>query len=1073
VPVTQRPLIARADELRTLTACLDEAAGGQGGCVLVAGEAGIGKTRLLEALSDQGRVRGFRVAWGRAWESADAPAFWPWREVLAELRAERAASDVGRADPMAGLDDKASAPAAALERARLFDDVRGFLDDIARRTPVLILLDDLHAADASSLVLAEFLARRMRDTRVLLAGSHREHEARRNPELALLIGRLARLGRVLLPKRLDAGQVADLVVNELGVSQPELVRMVHDASDGNPLFVREIARLLAARGRVDVVPGGVQIVLRERLATLSAATAVLLQTAALVGREFSVALVAEVAGLLPEVVADALAEAEAAALIEPASASAYRFVHGIWTEALIEAMSPAQRQRGHVRVADALERRHGQAPDAPYTAIAQHFLAGGASVAERAWRAAEMAAMRADGRLAFEDASQLYQSALATLIESAPEDLDSRLRLTLRLVAAHRRAGHVEAAWHACQSAAAWARDIGRPDILAEAALVWGAEFAPGEVDARHVALLEEALATLPEGDSALRARVLARLAAAEQPAPDPSGPVARAREAVAMLDRVAEPAARLPVLNAAAEAVLCYVPPRERLLLDEEVSALATAASDWPAMIQAKVRLAFAHVENGDPVASERAVAAVLGLADNFPESRLRWLAMFLGSMRSLYTGRFAEAAATEDKVAALLLDNPDSEAARALAIRKLARMATQTDTENLQDAVQATLPYAPVGSEGALLLTTWARVQSSHTEDAGRGLAQLSPTAIDTVLHDPALGLVLAETIRAAQHRELATLALQRLVGLAGRPVMLTLIGYALWDLADRVLLGLASLLARWDEADAFAASGEKLAVQIGARPFLARLRLDWARSLRARGSQSDRAHHLATQALDDAQAMGMPGLLTAAQAFLATRDQSKDGSPSPSSSLPTSAPSSPSAPHASRDASEATRDGEDWIFRGAGESCRLRDSRGARILSILLARPGQDIHVLDLTSDPGAVDGGDAGEILDAQARRDYQARLVELQGELDEATTWNDAGRVQELAREKEQLAVALAEAMGLGGRARRAGSAVERARVNVQRRIADAIARITKQAPALGRHLTISVRTGVFCAYTPH
>jgi hypothetical protein len=339
--------------------------------------------------------------------------------------------------------------------------------------------------------------------------------------------------------------------------------------------------------------------------------------------------------------------------------------------------------------------------------------------------------------------------------------------------------------------------------------------------------------------------------------------------------------------------------------------------------------------------------------------------------------------------------------------------------------------------------------------------------------------LGLVLAETITAAQHRELATLALQRLGGLAGRPVMLTLIGYALWDLADRVLLGLATSLGRWDEADAFAASGEKLALQIGARPFLARLRLDWARSLRARGDESERANQLALNARDDAQAMGMPGLMAAAQAFLRGPDRPNDGLPSSSPPSPTtSASASSSALSPALDASEATckRDGEDWIFRGAGESCRLRDSRGAQMLDVLLSRPGQEIHVLDLTSasgaSPGAVDGGDAGEILDARARRDYQARLAEVQDALDEATAWNDAGRAQALTREKEQLTSALAEAMGLGGRSRRMGGAAERARVNVQRRIADAIGRITKQAPGLGRHLAINIRTGLFCAYTP-
>jgi hypothetical protein len=439
------------------------------------------------------------------------------------------------------------------------------------------------------------------------------------------------------------------------------------------------------------------------------------------------------------------------------------------------------------------------------------------------------------------------------LATSAPSDLDNRLRLTLRLVAACRHAGRAEEAWHVCQTAAGWARGLGRSDILAEAALTWGAEFSAGVVDSRHVAMLEEALQGLPSGDSALRARVLARLAAAQQPAVDPSGPVAMAREAVAMVGRLRDTPARLPVLNSASAAVLCYVPPDERLLLDE-------------------------------------------------------------------------------------------------------------------------------------------------------------------------------------AQ-------ALDRLAVHAGRPLMITLVGYAMWDLADRILLRLASFLERWSEVDRHARAGQGLAARLGARPFAARLCLDWATSLRSRGvaraDDRERALALARRARADGEELAMPGLVAAADAFLA-HDRT----------------ASRSSAHA--EVARASRDGEDWLFHGAGDTCRLRDCRGAQILAELLARPGSDIHVLDLvaarTASDARVDAGDAGEILDAEARRSYRDRLAEIGAELAEAESWNDTGRTGLLTEEAAQLRHALAEAVGLGGRRRRAGEAAERARVNVQRRLADALRRIGNMAP---------------------
>jgi hypothetical protein len=166
--------------------------------------------------------------------------------------------------------------------------------------------------------------------------------------------------------------------------------------------------------------------------------------------------------------------------------------------------------------------------------------------------------------------------------------------------------------------------------------------------------------------------------------------------------------------------------------------------------------------------------------------------------------------------------------------------------------------------------------------------------------------------------------------------------------------------------------------------------------------------------------------------------------------------------------------TREADYWSITGAGESIRLRDSRGLAVLAQLVAEPGRDFHVLDLstTAADDPIDAGDSGELLDREARAAYQDRLRTLRAELDEAESWNDAGRRDRLQREVDALTTELSGAIGLGGRDRRAGRAAERARVNVQRRVADALRRITDAAPALGKHLQSTIKTGSFCSYLP-
>jgi adenylate cyclase len=178
---------------------------------------------------------------------------------------------------------------------------------------------------------------------------------------------------------------------------------------------------------------------------------------------------------------------------------------------------------------------------------------------------------------------------------------------------------------------------------------------------------------------------------------------------------------------------------------------------------------------------------------------------------------------------------------------------------------------------------------------------------------------------------------------------------------------------------------------------------------------------------------------------------------------------------------------REGEYWTIRYDGASFRLRDSKGLHYIARLLGHPEQEFHALDLvqlgrpeggaalarSADEALAAGlGDSGAVLDASAKSAYRQRLEELRGDLSEAESFHDNGRVARLQDEIEFLSRQLVAAVGLGGRDRRTGGASERARVNVTRAIADGVKRIREHSPALARHLDAAIRTGTFCVYRP-
>jgi hypothetical protein len=268
------------------------------------------------------------------------------------------------------------------------------------------------------------------------------------------------------------------------------------------------------------------------------------------------------------------------------------------------------------------------------------------------------------------------------------------------------------------------------------------------------------------------------------------------------------------------------------------------------------------------------------------------------------------------------------------------------------------------------------------------------------------------------------------------------------------------LAVAQGRFEAADEHFAKSVELARRMDARPWFARIVLEWLEAAPRGGTASKRALSLLDEACTTASQLGLKQLEERlAQCRSSTARNEK--------------PTAAGLPAVSY--FQVSPDGDVWVCECEDTSFRLRDSRGMQMLARLVAAPGREIHVLDLMGANRAdqpVDSGDCGVALDEQARRDYRRRLESLREQLEEAEGRHDVAGAEAAREEIEQLSAELSRAFGLGGRARRTGSNVERARVNVQRRLKHAVERIARECPAAGMHLNWAIRTGSFCSYRP-
>jgi tetratricopeptide (TPR) repeat protein len=881
--------VGRERELAELLGGLDDAFAGRGRLFLLGGEPGIGKSRLAEELIAHAAGRGARVLVGRCWEAGGAPAYWPWVQSLRAYVRE-AEPDALRAQLAAGAADLAQivpelrerfpdlpappSPGSEAARFRLFDAAAEFLRRASASRPIVLVLDDLHAADAPSLLLLRFLARQLGSTRILLLGAYRDVDPIPGQPLTEMLMEVA---REPVTRRLALGglserevvQYVELTASEIASS--ELVAGLHAETEGNPLFVGEIVRLLAVEGITAeatrevrlAIPQSVRDVIARRLSHLSEECNRMLVLASVVGREFAVDALARIGGIPEDELLDLLDEAMGARVVSdlPAGTARLRFAHVLIRDTLYEGLTSARRVRMHRLVVDALETLYRDDPGPHLAELANHAVAG--RDLDKGLRYAQRAGDRALALLAYEEAARLYRMALDALDLGRPDDR-TRCELLLSLGEAEARAGNTPAAKEAFLTAAGIARRIGSRRQLARAAAGYGGRIVWGRAgdDARLIPLLEEGLAALREEDVELRARLLARLAGALRDAPAAERRDRLSGEAVELARRAQDPAALAYALDGRAAATISPDTIADRLALASELLEVAQRIGDPERIVQAHFHRIMAQLQLGEVSRAEVDLDAASRIAHELRMPAQLWQVRGVQAMLALAAGRLTDA---EELVAQALALGEGAQPTAAIPVHALQRYTLcdfRGGLEQVEPAIRDLVAQYPARRVFSCALA-YLHARLGRLPEAQRALEELATGDFSALPFDQEwlFGMsLLAETSALLAHTDSAPVLYRLLLPWAALNAVDQAEGIR--GSVARYLGLLATTTQRWDEAELHFEDALAMNARMGARPWLAHTANDYARMLHARNNRSDRerAQALLEDALATYRELGM---------------------------------------------------------------------------------------------------------------------------------------------------------------------------------------------------------------------
>jgi tetratricopeptide (TPR) repeat protein len=616
-PPAERLLVGREGPLAALAALLADARHGRGRAALVLGEAGIGKTSLADGVAELAAGQGFRVGWGRCPES-DAPPYWPWSQALRPLGVD--------------LSRLVESPHGG-SRASHFASVVDHLATATAEHPALLVVDDVHWADAPSVALLAFVASAVAGLPLVLLATARGDDIDESDETALALRRLPTAVQRIALAGLDLPATAAVVEHVTGTAPAaDVVADVHRRTGGNPFFVTEVARLHVLRGRATAVevPPGVRQVVSRRLARLSQPAAELLAAAAVLGEPDPRALSA-MTGQDQATVLGLLDEALRARVVA-ARDDGLAFSHALVRETVYADLGPATRASLHRAAATMLESRD----DAEAGDLAAHWTRAGGDDAARAAAYALEAAGNAMARMGYEQAVRYYRWALDG---GAGDGVSVRIGLGEAQVLS----GDLSAGRETLREAARMAAAAGRGEDLARAVLLMGTGVGGFEVDLsdeQQPALLRQALDLLPPHDSALRAATLARLSLALAGRSGTAERAAMARQAADMARGLGDRSVEVSALAAVCDSLAGPDDVEQRLADTARMVELASAGDDPMLLLLARRLRLVALLETGDLAAVDAEIFAYARTSDRLRVALYAWPVPIWRGMRAEMSG-------------------------------------------------------------------------------------------------------------------------------------------------------------------------------------------------------------------------------------------------------------------------------------------------------------------------------------------------------------------------------------------------------------------------------------------------
>lgn len=895
VDLPAEPFVGREAEIHELSSSFAQALAGRATFVLVAGDPGIGKTRLTEVFAAIAEGRGALVARGRCCEEGGAPELRPWIQILRRLRGHGLCDAV--ASFGAGALPESPAPgevptgrgglSEGSSRFRIFESIRDGLCEMAEERPLVLVLEDLHAADLSSLALARFLVREIRNARLLVLGTYRPGEI--DPRLlnGTVWSKLASEARVLKLSGIGLVPLERLLAEALAEPPTtDLVSRVHEATVGNPLFVTELLRLLRPPGDESPAPGldsgrlpdQIAEVIRRRLDSLPVRALEMLSVAAVIGVDFEPALLHKGFNGVPDDFAAALEAALASRVIvaAPGHGHAYRFSHALFREVLYEGLGVARRAALHLGIGELLEAA-AAIGEVPAAQIAHHHVRAALGAGSpKVWRFSMMAGEQALHSFAFEEAVGHIDRALDALRFDGSRDED-RCEAVLLLGRACLASGDYARARDSFLRGSRLAAQVGDAIRMARAALGYAGAKPESGLAQNHgvIELLEQAILALerhpdPEQTRELLALTIARLAVSVSLTDRREESEGLSRQALDLARKAKHPLTLAHVLHDRHWALWGPGTARERLAITSEILGLERSIRDSEPVREARVCRITDLLELGRPDGLGPTLEEYERLALRARDPTASWNAQVLAAAKALLQGRFeqAEQAASDALRRGLRLHH--GKAGQFFDVQLWWLRIEQGRGSEIEEGSRAFAEAHSAVSVRAALLRLYVELGAVERSrelfealaDSGAAELRRDWSLLPTLAHLAAAAGLLSNVARALPiHAALSPYH--------GHHVVL---GPAIVYLGPVSLyLGiLAATQGAFREALEHFDRAEAEALALGARPWVARAQHERARALLRRGAPGDGNHARKVNgaALSLASELGMEGLGRRAQ-------------------------------------------------------------------------------------------------------------------------------------------------------------------------------------------------------------